>query len=347
VTARVLHLAAVLLAVHLLGLRASAGDAPGSAEIARKLAAELETSYVLEGPARAMAEALRAKAGSSEWNALSGDALAEALTATCRGVIDDRHLRVRFDAPSASRKQDAFFMNPESARLEWMRRNFGFERAERLQGNVGYLDMREFVPTAHSRGAAAAAMAFLADTEALIVDLRKNGGGDPESVRFLSSYFFGEEPVLLNRLVNRELGTVDEYWTLKDLPGRRYGAKPIFVLTSEKTFSAAEEFAYNLQSLGRATIVGRTTGGGAHPVDRRTLGGGYSVTVPIARAENPVTKTNWEGVGVKPDVDVEAERALDRAWSLALETLAQGESDVERRKALVDLAAEKRAHAAR
>jgi C-terminal processing protease CtpA/Prc len=119
------------------------------------------------------------------------------------------------------------------------------------------------------------------------------------------------------------------------------------VLTSEKTFSAAEESAYDLQSRGRATIVGRTTGGGAHPVDRRRLGGGFSVTVPVARAENPVTKTNWERVGVQPDVDVDAERALDRAWSSALESLPQAETDPERRQALVDLAAQKLAGAAR
>jgi hypothetical protein len=221
VTTRILHLLAALLAVHLLAIRALAGDAPAAAEIARKLAGELETSYVLEGPARAMAEAVRAKTASGAWNALSGEALAEALTATCRSVVDDRHLRVRFDGEGAPRPQNTFIMDAAKARQEWARRNFGFERAERLQGNVGYLDLREFVPAEHSRGAAAAAMAFLADTEALIVDLRTNGGGDPEAVCFLCSYLFGEEPVLLNRLVNRERGTAEEFWTMKDLPGRR------------------------------------------------------------------------------------------------------------------------------
>ncbi len=323
------------------------GEVVRTAELVTKLAAELEHSYVFEDKGLAMAAALKSKSASGAWNALEGDALAEALTATCRSVANDLHLRVRHEKEGAQRPQNAFFQEPGAARREWQLRNYGFERAERLRGNVGYLDIREFVPSDLSRSTASAAMAFLQDTDALIIDLRKNGGGDPEAVRFLCSYFFGGEPVLLNRLVNREMASSDEYWTLKDLPGKRYTDKPVFVLVSAKTFSAAEEFAYNLQSRGRATIVGKATGGGAHPVDMRRLMGGFSVTIPIARAENPVTKTNWEGVGVKPEVDAEEAVALDRAWSLAFERLAANETDPERKQDLLQLAAEKAASSGR
>ncbi len=313
-----------------------------ASEIATKLADELEHSYVLEDKAHAMAAALRAHADSDDWKRLEGDALAEALTRTCREIANDLHFKVRFDREGAPKPTNAFFLDPEAARREWTQRNYGFERAERMQGNVGYLDVREFVPTDLSRATATAAMAFLQDTDALVIDLRRNGGGDPESVRFLCSYFFSAEPVHLNTLVNREMGSAEEFWTLADLPGQRYLDKPVFVLTSPKTFSAAEEFAYDLQSLGRARVVGATTGGGAHPVDRRSLGKGFSATIPVARAENPVTKTNWESVGVKPDVAVPEDEALDRAWSLALEHLAEREKDPERHAELLRLAVEKR-----
>lgn len=316
-------------------------------EVAGKLAAELERSYVFEDKALAMAAALRSKTASGAWKGLEGDALANALTETCREVANDKHLRVRHQPPGAPRPQNAFLLDGDAARREWTQRNNGFERAERLQGNVGYLEIREFVPTDLSRGTAAAAMAFLQDTDALVIDLRKNGGGDSEAVRFLCSYFFGAEPVHLNTLVNRELGQAEESWTLPELPGRRYLDKPVYVLVSGMTFSAAEECAYDLQCRERATIVGRTTGGGAHPVDRRDLGSDYSVMLPVARAENPVTKTNWEGVGVVPTVDTAEDSALDCAWGLALAHLAEHEKDGARRKQLLDLAAEKAGKAKR
>lgn len=318
-----------------------------SAEIATKLADQLERSYVFEDKGRAMAAALRAKAASGAWKDVEGRALADALTDTCRAVADDKHLRVRHEGEGAPRPQSPFLAEGSAAQRHWAQRNHGFERAERLQGNVGYLDVRSFAPHESSKAAATAAMAFVQDTDALVIDLRKNGGGQPESVRYLCSYFFGEEPVLLNVLVNRELGTREEFWTLRDLPGKRYGDKPVFVLVGKDTFSGAEEFAYDLQTRGRATVVGMTSGGGAHPVDRRALGGGYSVMLPIARAENPVTKTNWESVGVVPTVEVDEEGALERAWGLALEHLASQEKDAMRKKHLEELAAEKLGKTAR
>lgn len=325
----------------------SLGEVVRPAEVVTKLAAELERSYVFEDKGLAMAAALKSKSASEDWSKLDGDALAEALTATCRSVTNDLHLRVLHEKDGASKSRNAFFLDEDGARREWQRRNFGFERAERLRGNVGYLEIREFVPSDLSRSTAAAAMAFLQDTDALVIDLRKNGGGDPEAVRFLCSYFFGEEPVLLNRLVNREMGTSNEFWTLKELPGKRYVDKPVFVLVGNRTFSAAEEFAYNLQSRGRATIVGKTTGGGAHPISMRKLAPGYSVSIPVARAENPVTKTNWEGTGVKPEIEVADDVALDRATTLAYEHLAANEKDAERKSELSRLAAEKGGSAAR
>ena len=200
--------------------------------------------------------------------------------------------------------------------------NFGFEKAERLEGNVGYLELRMFMPAELGGETAAAAMNLLANTDALIIDVRKNGGGEPSMVALVSSYLFGPEPVHLNDLYFRPDDSTHQWWTLPHVPGLRYEGKPVYVLTSKRTFSAAEEFTYNLKCLKRATIVGETTGGGAHPGGIEKVHEHFGVFVPSGRAINPITKTNWEGTGVAPDVPVAADRALPTAHLAALRQIA-------------------------
>jgi C-terminal processing protease CtpA/Prc len=203
--------------------------------------------------------------------------------------------------------------------------NYGFFRVERLPGNVAYLDLRVFIDTNEgSSDTATAAMNFLAHTDALIIDLRQNRGGFPTMIQLLCSYLFGSEPVLLNTFAFRAGGRHEEWWTLPDVPGTRYGEqKPVYVLTSAETFSAGEEFAYDLQARRRATIVGEVTGGGANPGAMVPLSHGFAAFIPFGRAVNPVTGTNWEGVGVKPDVPVPATEALRTAQVLALRSLLE------------------------
>ena len=196
--------------------------------------------------------------------------------------------------------------------------NFGFERLERLPGNIGYMDLRGFTPAEFGRETVAAAFNFLANTDSLIIDLRKNGGGDPEMVQLICSYLFEGQPVHLNSLYWREGNRTQEFWTLKDVPGKRYAGKEVYVLTSGYTFSGAEEFSYNLKNLKRATIVGETTGGGAHPGGGHRLSQHFGAFIPTGRAINPITKTNWEGTGVEPDVKVAADLALKTAHVAAL-----------------------------
>ncbi len=160
-------------------------------------------------------------------------------------------------------------------------------------------------------------MTSLAGTRALIIDLRDNGGGSPAMVTFIASYLFTDS-THLNDLWDRKTGETTQFWTNPHAPGRHFGSiKPVYVLTSSHTFSGAEEFSYDLQAQKRATIVGETTGGGAHPVSGHRIDDHFIIGVPGARAINPITHTNWEGVGVVPDVRVPASNALAVAEKLA------------------------------
>lgn len=205
--------------------------------------------------------------------------------------------------------------------------NFGFKKVERLGGNIGYIDFRGFAPAKYSKETIASVMGFLSNCDAIIIDLRQNGGGDPTGVQQICSYFFDETPVHLNDLYFRPENKTEEFWTLKDIPGQRMPDIDLYILTSNYTFSGAEEFAYNLKNLKRATIIGETTGGGAHPGDMMAVNENFVIFLPNGRAINPITKTNWEGTGVTPEIAVSQDKALGTARLTALEKLAQKTSD--------------------
>jgi hypothetical protein len=282
--------------------------------------AKLKEIYVLEDEAMAMAEALDERRARGDYdNVTSGDEFAMLLTEHLREVSMDLHLGVNF-SPVAMPAMPPPTAAPPPAALEQMRRqmeqiNCGFEKLEILPGNVGYLKFNMFAPPDICGETATTAMAFLQNVAALIVDMRDNTGGAPQMVAYVTTYLFGER-THLNDLWTRSTGVTQEFWTNPELPGKRLATQPVYVLTSSRTFSGGEEFTYNLQSLGRATIVGETTGGGAHPVRGERLDDRFTIAVPFARAINPITKTNWEGTGVAPDIAVAAADALDRAKEL-------------------------------
>jgi C-terminal processing protease CtpA/Prc len=207
------------------------------------------------------------------------------------------------------------------------RDNYGVQKVERLAGNVGYLLLTSIDEAEYTGPTIAAAMAVLANTSALLIDLRRNNGGAPSGVAFLCSYFFPPEPVHVNDIYSREGDASQQFWTLPHLPGERYLDKPVYVLTSSRTFSGAEELAYDLQQLRRAKVVGETTAGAANPVDVYQLDPHFELRVPTGRAINPTTGTNWEGTGVTPDIAVDAEQALDVAHAAALHAILAGLGD--------------------
>jgi CubicO group peptidase (beta-lactamase class C family) len=290
-------------------------DAGAKTEVIEAALKALKDSYVFPETADRMEQTIRERAARKEFDAVTDAAeFAGLLTTRLQEISHDKHLRVLLSNDSR------MGADPETRRAMAVKRNFGFEGVERLRGNIGYLDLRGFEPADLARGTSIAAMRFLNHTDALIIDLRQNGGGSPEMVALLSSYFF-DKRTHLNDIYERPGNRTREFWTEQLSPEKSYGSRPVFVLTSNRTFSAAEEFSYNLQSLKRATIVGETTGGGAHPVQIRPLGQRFLISVPFARSINPITKTNWEGVGVKPDVPVEAEKALKAAHLIALQNV--------------------------
>jgi retinol-binding protein 3 len=223
-----------------------------------------------------------------------GEKFAALLTTHLQEVSHDKHLRLNFSAvrypadPGTPSPQQA----AETRRMT-ERNNCGFEKVELLAGNVGYVKFNVFVEPALCAPTAIAAMNFLANVDAIVFDLRDNRGGDPAMVALISTYLF-DQPTHLNDIWDRKTGATQQYWTLSTVPGKRLAAVPAFVLTSSRTFSGAEEFSYNLKTLKRATLVGETTGGGAHPVQGERIDDRFLIGVPHARAINPITSTNWE-----------------------------------------------------
>ncbi|MEE9394846.1 MAG: two-component regulator propeller domain-containing protein [Planctomycetota bacterium] len=311
-------------------------DAQTREAVVNRVGELLEEFYVFPKVAQQCKEYLQAQLAAGAFDkVVSPLAFAESLTKTLRSISHDKHMLVRVRPPARAQMQRD---DPEAARLrrldEMRRRNFGFERVEHLDGNIGYIDMRSFARADLGRETAAAAMAFVANCDAIIFDLRKNGGGFPNMVQFICSYFFGER-THLNSLYWREGDRTQEFWTLDEIPGKRMPDVPLFVLTSYRTFSGAEEFTYNLRTRRRATIIGETTGGGANPGRFVNIDERFGMVIPTGKAINPVTGTNWEGVGVKPHIAVSAGAALERALTEArVAAKAYAEAKVERHLAL-------------
>jgi hypothetical protein len=297
---------------------------------------QLEENYVFPEMAAKMATVVRKRQADKEYATVkTGQELAELLTRHLQEVSKDKHLRVMCSTEKLPKRPAGEGPTPEmKERMRQMslKTNASYRKVERLGGNVGYLALDGFADAEAAAAPAAAAMNFLANTDALLIDLRRNGGGSPAGVALLCSYFFDDKPVHLNSLYWRKGDRTEEFWTHKELAGKRYLGKDVYVLTSARTFSGAEEFAYNLQTQKRAIIVGETTGGGAHPGGGRPIGEHFVMFVPTGRAINPITKTNWEGTGVKPDVAVPADEALEKAHELAVQKILANTKDEETRR---------------
>ena len=295
----------------------------------------LRANYVFPEVAERAAAAIEARLAAGEYDSLDEVTLTELVTRQLQDVTGDKHLRLHLGGgpgprpaggpgPRAGveRAEPARPDSHEARRLAMRQQgrldNFGIRRVERLDGNVGYLDVRRVAVPANAGPAIGAAMELVAGTYALIIDLRHNGGGSPEGVVMWCSYLLTEQPTHLNDIFHADTHETRQFWALPYVPGTRYVDRPVYVLTSSRTFSGGEDFGYTLQALGRAELIGETTGGGAHPTRGFPISRAVHIGIPFARSINPVTGTNWQGTGVVPDVAVPEAEAYGVAYAKAL-----------------------------
>lgn len=292
---------------------------------------ELHKAYINPALAKQVEPALRR----ADYSRISDpEAFATAVTETMQQVTKDLHLRLEYEEngipPAAKEKPSPEALARRAAFLR--SNNYGIDRVERLPHNIGYLKTRFFPPAEHLGPALAAAMTLVANTDALIIDLRENRGGSAESVALMASYLF-DKRTRLNDIYQREGDVTEQTWTSMGVGGQRFGgAKPVYILTSKNTFSAAEDITFALKNRKRAVIVGENTKGGAHPFDMKPLATHFALLVPAYSTVDPDTKKDWEGVGVAPDVAVPAAAALTRAQQLILETMKANAEEPEARK---------------
>ncbi|MEU9002402.1 S41 family peptidase [Streptomyces sp. NPDC048551] len=286
---------------------------PTHAEIIEQALLRIEAGYVFPEKAAATGVAIRRRLADGAYDGLDERTLCETVTKHLQEVCPDKHLRLLWS-------EEAQSMEPEdqdagrAAFLAMLRAdNQGVRRVEQLEGGVALIEIRSIASAVEGAPLIGAAMQLAAGSSALILDLRECRGGAPEGAAMWCSYFFPDDEVHLNDIYDGASGTTRQYWTSGHLPAPRYLDRPVYVLTSAITFSGGEDVAYTLRAHGRATLVGETTRGGAHPTARHAVTPHVLVTVPAARAINTVTGTNWEGVGVVPDVAAPADGALDAA----------------------------------
>ena len=306
-------------------------DAVARTEVIEGVIKRLNDFYVFPEVAKQMEAAIRQRMENKEYDQITSAALlAQTLTSHLRAVSHDKHLEVNYSYQPVPLNDGRSEPTPEQ--LERMRRfaasvNYGFEKIDRLEGNIGYLRIDGFMPADVGGETAIAAMNFLANTDALIIDMRySTNGGNPTMSVLLSSYLF-DKPVHLGDGYWREGNRTEQSWTMPYVPGKRYIGKDVYFLTSKDTISAGEGFVYDLQNLKRVTVIGEITAGAANPGFEYRISEHFFMFVPMGRAINPITKTNWEGKGVKPDIEVPAEQALRTAHLMALKKLLASATD--------------------
>ncbi len=304
-------------------------DAATRATVIDGVVTSLRQAYVFPEVAAEIERGLTARRPQLE-KITSAKELASTLTKTLRSLAHgDQHLELGYSAqPLPERTGDAEPPQEEAAHRQYaLRRNVGIETVQRFPGNVGLLEFKKFYPPDLVAPRLPAAMKLLSTTSALIIDLRECGGGIPETVMLAASYFF-DHKTHLNDIYWRDENRTEERWTDPTVEGDRYGEqRKLYLLISEETASGCEDFAYALKNAKRATLVGEKTAGAAHAGSPRRLTEHFMLFVPSGRPINPVTHTDWERVGVEPDVKTSAKKALRVARRAALEDLEQNETD--------------------
>lgn len=330
---KVIALAAAFLLMVSLATHASP-EAPLTARqraaAIEDIAREFERIYFLPGVGELVAKDLRARLQRGDYDRITASRkLAEVLSRHIDAICKDAHTEVAYfeddqladmpsSDPAAAKKRE------ERRRARMVAPNFGFAAPQRLPGNVALIRFTGFERAVDAAPFVRQLMSDAADAAAIVFDLRENPGGSTDLIPVIASYLFDEQPVHLFDQSNRHLGTYEESWTTPQLTGKRFGSrKPVYILTSRETFSAAENFAYTLQQLKRAKVVGERTPGAAHGAFGRPVTSHLVPMIATKRTIHAVTKSDWRG-GVVPDVPVPAAEALDAALAAARAELGAG-----------------------
>jgi len=297
---------------------ASKLDAAKRHELIQEIAANLKDHYVDAATAKKMADALQATEISGAYNTITGSRdFASLLTRQLREVSQDLHIEVVYserplpNGPPPAPSAEAL----ERYKTAMLRQNCTFEKVQMLPNKIGYLKFNFFPDTTACQDTAQAALTALNEARSVVLDLRDNGGGFPNMVMLMASWFFDHPEYMYNPREN----TTEQSWTRSPVPGSKLADKPLYLLTSSRTISAAEHFSYDLKMLKRATLVGETTRGSSHSGVLYRIGDHFGIGIPEVRPINPYSKADWEGVGVEPDVKVRAADALATAVALARE----------------------------
>ncbi|MDW0115950.1 S41 family peptidase [Sporosarcina thermotolerans] len=298
-------------------------------EVITRMLVLIKESYIFPEVAEKVENIILSKLNNGDYiEIIDPTQFCQIITKDLQSISKDKHLGLKFlEMPKAQTESDKEKEAEKRNRLLALH-NYGFDKVERLPGNIGYHKTVKFFETEIEGDVAVASLNFLTNTSAIIFDLRENTGGDAGMVALICSYLF-KGRVHLNDFHWRKGNRIEQIWTNSHIEGKTLHDKDVFVLTSERTFSGAEDFAYNLKALKRATIVGERTSGGAHPGGFQRINDHFTVNIPIGRAVNPITNDNWEGIGVAPHIEVSEEHALYVSQYLILKKLIKKSPDAE------------------
>lgn len=289
-------------------------------EIVKLISKNLLETYIDLDVAKEMTSALKSNIKSNKYKSIiNPDAFSKIVTQDLQKVSKDLHLKLNFEPKKIAQKKRVMPEEMKIKREKMMAMkmaeiNYGFTEVKVLNGNIGYLNLRMFADIKYANDAATAAMSFLSNTNAIIIDLRSNGGGVPSMMQLLSSYFTDAKPVLLSNFYERRTNSKTQLFTFETIDGKRITNKPLYILTSKNTFSAAEAFTYTLKHLDKATVVGEVTKGGANRTKRINLNDEFTISIPYIKSIHPITNSNWEGKGVQPNIKTTEKDAFVNAY---------------------------------
>jgi tetratricopeptide (TPR) repeat protein len=293
-------------------------------EIIQSISENLLETYIDLDVARELTTTLKYNMNSNKYKSITNpEEFSKVVTEDLQKVSKDLHLKLNYEPKKIAQSKRVMPEEMKIKREKMMAMkmaefNYGFTEVKVLNGNIGYLNLRMFADINYAKDAATAAMSFLSNTNAIIIDLRTNEGGVPSMMQLLSSYFTDAKPVLLSNFYERQTDSKTQLFTFETIDGKRITNKPLYILTSHNTFSAAESFAYTLKHLDKAIVVGEVTKGGANRTKRFNLNDDFTISVPYIEAIHPVTKSNWEGKGVQPNIETTEKEAFVKAYMDAI-----------------------------